>query len=92
MAWITTKSNARVERVTFEGKCATVVEAFVKNNGETGKASYSAFFDSPHGLEVGETGKFSGILGVKPELYDGKARANVTINSARFEPSDTEEF
>lgn len=96
MAFVT--AEGEVTRVVWDGKGATVKESFTKRDGTEGAAYYTAFFDEPHGLNVGDTGRFNGILGVKPSTYtgsDGKTRTgvDVTINSTRFTPAgDSDPF
>ena len=85
--------NGSVNRTFFDGKGASVVETFQKRDGTEGKSYYTAFFDEPHGLDEGATGKFSGLLSAKAREYqdkDGNARvsADIVLNSARFEPSE----
>ena len=89
MAWIIT--SGEVISVGFEGKLAKVKESFTKRDGTEGAAYFSAFFEAPHGLDVGAKGKFSGVLGVKPDIYEGKAKADVTINQTRFEVAEDED-
>lgn len=89
--------NGTVNRVFFEGKGASVVETFNKRDGTEGKSYYTAFFDAPHGLSEGATGKFSGLLSTKAREYEDKegntrTAVDVVLNSARFEaeaPSDS---
>ena len=85
--------NGSVNRVFFNGKGASVVETFQKRDGTEGKSYYTAFFDEPHGLDEGATGKFSGLLSVKGKSYTNKDGDevngfDVVLNSARFEPAD----
>ncbi len=82
--------NGTVNRVFFEGKGASVVETFSKRDGTEGKSYYTAFFDAPHGLSEGATGKFSGLLSTKAREYEDKegnprTAVDVVLNSARFE-------
>lgn len=83
--------NGQVEQTFFDGKGARVKEPFTKRDGTESAAYYTAFFDEPHGLEVGQQGKFSGLHSVKTEEYNGKWSAKVTLNSARFEPAFEEQ-
>ena len=84
MAWMVV--NGTVDKVFYEGKALTVKESYTKKDGTAGASYFSAFFDEEHGLVAGVAGKFSGVFSVKPEIYNSKATANVTINSTRFEP------
>jgi len=83
MAYVTV--NGSVEQTFYEGKGARIKESFTKRDGEAGAAYYSAFFEQEHGLNVGDEGKFSGLLGVKSEEYDGKHFARVTLNNTKAE-------
>ena len=87
---IVSLKDVKVGRVFFEGKGAEFVEEFQTRSGETGTKKYSAFFDEPHGLSVGDTGNVSGLLSVKASLWereDGDALpvADIVLNSPRFE-------
>jgi hypothetical protein len=95
MAWAVV--SGKVER-TF-GKGVAVKETFEKRDGTEGAAYYTAWFDEDSGLNVGDTGKFSGFLSAKINEYekDGETvrRAEIVLNSTRFEvegPSDDTPF
>jgi len=81
--------NGTVQRTFFDGKGASVKETFTKRDGTEGASYYTAFFDAPHGLSDGDTGKFSGLLSAKVSSYEkeGETRhsADIVLNSARFE-------
>lgn len=85
--------NGKVNRVFYNGLGASVVETFQKRDGTEGNSYYTAFFDQPHGLEEGATGKFSGLLSVKAREYEDKegntrTSADAVLNSARFEAAE----
>lgn len=84
--------NGTVQRTFFNEKGASIKETFTKRDGTEGAAYYTAFFDEPHGLSEGSTGKFSGLLSVKAREYekDGEVKSSidVVLNSARFEATD----
>lgn len=83
--------NGEVSSTFYDGKGAKVKESFKKQDGSTGEQYYSVFFQEPHGLEVGSTGKFSGFASSKAEEYpegSGSWWARTTLNNARFEPQD----
>ena len=84
--------NGTVARTFFEGKGASIYEEFQKRDGSTGKSYYTVFFEEPHGLGEGSTGKFSGLLSVRLREYehDGQTKhsADAVLNSARFEAVD----
>ncbi len=50
--------NGSVNRTFFEGKGASIKETFTKRDGTESASYYTAFFDAPHGLREGDTGKF----------------------------------
>jgi len=75
--------NGTVEGTFFDGKGARVKETFKKRDGSEGASYYSVFFEEPHGLNVGDFGKFSGLHSAKAEEFDGKWFARTTLNSAR---------
>lgn len=77
--------NGTIEGTFFDGKGARIKESFVKRDGTEGATYYSAFFDEPHGLNVGDVVKASGLHSAKVEEYEGKQYARVTLNSARAE-------
>lgn len=87
--------NGTVQRTFFEGKGASVKETFTKRDGTEGASYYTAFFDAPHGLSEGDTGKFSGLLSAKSNSYekDGETRhsADIVLNSAKFEAAESED-
>lgn len=87
--------NGSVQRTFFDGKGASVKETFTKRDGTEGASYYTAFFDAPHGLSEGDTGKFSGLLSAKPNSYekDGETRhsADIVLNSAKFEAAESED-
>jgi hypothetical protein len=88
--------NGTVQRTFFDGKGASVVETFQKRDGTEGKSYYTAFFDAPHGLSEGSTGKFSGLLSAKAREYEDKegnnrVTADIVLNSARFEADNSAE-
>lgn len=88
--------NGTVQRTFFEGKGASVKETFTKRDGTEGASYYTAFFESPHGLSEGDTGKFSGLLSAKSREYegnDGQTRhsADIVLNSAKFETAESED-
>lgn len=85
--------NAEVARTFYNGLGASFKESFTLRNGEEGARYYSAFFDEPHGLSEGQRGDVSGLFGAKVNEYttkDGETKqgVDVTLNSARFSPSD----
>lgn len=82
--------NGTVNRVFYNGQGASIKESFTKRDGTEGASYYTAFFDQPHGLDEGATGKFSGLLSTKIRDYDDKdgnpkQSLDVVLNSARFE-------
>lgn len=81
MAWIIV--NGTVENTFWEGKGARIKESFPKRDGTEGSRYYSAFFDEPHGLQVGDAGKFQGLHGAKP-AQDPKF-VDISINSTRVD-------
>lgn len=87
--------NGSVNRTFFEGKGASIKETFTKRDGTEGASYYTAFFDAPHGLNEGDTGKFSGLLSAKTSQYekDGENRvsADIVLNSAKFEAVTVDE-
>lgn len=87
--------NGTVQRTFFGGKGASVKESFTKRNGSEGASYYTAFFDAPHGLAEGSTGKFSGLLSAKVSSYEkeGETRhsADIVLNSAKFEAAESED-
>lgn len=87
--------NGSVQRTFFDGKGASVKETFTKRDGTEGASYYTAFFDAPHGLSEGDTGKFSGLLSAKSNSYekDGETRhsADIVLNSAKFEAAESED-
>ena len=87
--------NGTVQRTFFDGKGASVKESFTKRDGTEGASYYTAFFDAPHGLSDGDTGKFSGLLSAKVSSYekDGETRhsADIVLNSAKFEAAESSE-
>ncbi len=91
MAWITVR-NAEVTNVFYNDTGAKIKESFTKRDGEPGAMYFSAFFDGPHGLSIGDKGTFGGVLGVKPEMYQDKPQANVTINQATYEAAGGDDF
>lgn len=82
MAWLSIR-EAEVTNVFFDGKGASVKETYTKNDGSEGAQYFSAFFDKPHGLNVGDIVKIGGIQSVKTEEWEGVIRAKVTINNAQ---------
>lgn len=89
MAIISLK-DVKVGRVFFDGKGAEFVESFTKQDGTEASKKYSAFFDSAHGLSVGDTGNVSGLLSVKARLWEREGEAavpvaDIVLNSPRFE-------
>lgn len=88
--------DVSVKRVFYNGLGAEFVETFQTQSGETAEKKYSAFFEQPHGLSVGDRGNVSGLLSVKARLWerDGEApvpMADIVLNSPRFEASGYEE-
>lgn len=79
--------NGVVEGTFFDGKGARVKETFKKRDGTEGASYYSLFFDEPHGLQVGDSGKFQGAVSVKAEQNPNNQNwyGKVTVNSARAE-------
>lgn len=82
--------NGEVSNVFYEGKGLKIKETFKKRDGSEGASYYSAFFEEPHGLNVGDTAKFSGLLGLKGRTYekqDGSTgvAADATLNNAKAE-------
>lgn len=88
MAWISIR-EAEVTNVFFNGAGATVKESFTKQDGSTGAAYFSAFFNDPHGLSVGDIVKIGGTYSVKAEEYEGVWRAKTTLNNAQAEAIGT---
>lgn len=89
MAW--TIVNGEVTSTFYNGTGAKVKESFTKQDGSQGSVYYSVFFDSAHGLEVGDTGKFSGFSSAKAEEYpegSGTWYGRTTLNKAKYEPAD----
>lgn len=86
--------NGTVQRTFFDGKGASVKETFTKRDGTEGASYYTAFFDAPHGLAEGATGKFSGLLSSKVSSYEkeGETRhsADIVLNSAKFEAAESD--
>lgn len=85
--------NVKVGRIFYDGKGAEFVESFQTRSGETAEKKYSAFFDEPHGLDIGDVGNASGLLSVKARLWerDGAApvpMADIVLNSTRFEATE----
>lgn len=92
MAW--TIINGEVTNVFHEGKGAKVKETFTKRDGTEGTALYSVWFEAPHGLSIGDTGKFSGPSSLATEEYpegSGTWYARLSLNNTRFEPSEAAE-
>lgn len=85
MAWITVR-NAEVTNVFYNGLGAKIKESFTKGDGTPGAAYFSAFFTEPHGLEVGSLGTFGGTMGAKATEFEGKWRAEITLNNTTFQP------
>ncbi|MCK9598285.1 MAG: hypothetical protein M0R06_04550 [Sphaerochaeta sp.] len=85
MAW--TIINGEVTNVFHNGLGAKVKETFTKRDGTEGTSLYSVWFDEPHGLSIGDTGKFSGPSSITAEEYEGKWYGRLSLNSTRFEPS-----
>lgn len=82
--------NAEVTRTFYNGLGAGLKETFKLRDGGEGAKYYSAFFDSPHGLNVGDSGKFSGLFSAKVRDYekqDGSTgqSVDVTLNNAKAE-------
>lgn len=69
MAFVTVEG--KIGRVFYEGKGAEVVETFTAQGKEVTKR-WSAFFDQPHGLNVGAAVKVTGIHGDKVDEWDDK--------------------
>ncbi|MCK9603168.1 MAG: hypothetical protein M0R66_02135 [Candidatus Omnitrophica bacterium] len=84
MAWIIV--NGEVTNTFHEGKGAKVKETFTKRDGTEGTSFYSVWFEAPHGLSIGDKGKFSGPGSVSAEEYEGTWYGRLSINNARFEP------
>lgn len=87
---IVSLKDVKVGRVFFDGKGAEFVESFTKQDGTEASKKYSAFFDSAHGLSVGDTGNVSGLLSVKARLWEREGEAavpvaDIVLNSPRFE-------
>lgn len=85
--------NAEVTRTFYNGLGAGLKETFTLRSGEEGARYYSAFFEEPHGLSEGDKGDVSGLFSAKVNEYttkDGETKqgVDVTLNSARFSPSD----
>lgn len=82
--------NGTVDNVFYEGKGLKIKESFTKRDGSEGASYYSAFFEAPHGLNVGDSAKFSGLLGAKGRTYDKQdgsvgVSADLTLNNAKAE-------
>lgn len=82
--------NGSVEKTFYEGKGLKIKESFTRRDGQPGAAYYTAFFETPHGLNVGDTAKFSGLLSAKARDYekqDGSVAwiADITLNNAKAE-------
>lgn len=79
--------EATVERVFFDGKGIALVEEYT-SNGEIRQNRFTAWFDEAPGLQVGQTGAFTGIHSVKIEEWttdegETKRKAAVSINKAK---------
>lgn len=90
MAW--TIINGEVTNVfKGTGNGVKVKESFTKRDGTPGQAFYSVWFDEPHSLAVGDTGKFSGPSSLSTEEYpegSGTTYARLSLNSTKFEASE----
>lgn len=90
MAYINLK-NVVVARVFHNGLGLGVEERFRRNDGSEGKAKYSVWFDSPHGIAIGSTiEKVGGVLSVKAKIVPSEqgedyAAADVSINQPKVE-------
>lgn len=85
-----------VDRVFYDGKGIAFHEEFKKQDGSTGKAYFTAWFDEAPGLEPGATGTFKGQLSVKLREYttdsgEVKHTADASINNTRFEAAGGDE-
>lgn len=86
MATVTAKGE--IGRVFFDGKGAEVVEKFTVRGSEV-TVRWSAFFDQPHGLEVGSVVEVTGLHGDKSDSWPDKGTGEIrhgvkrTINKAR---------
>lgn len=80
-------SNGTVENVFFDGKGARIKESFTKRDGTEGATYVTAFFEEPHGLQIGDAGKFQGAISVKAEQSPTNQNwyAKVVINQARVD-------
>lgn len=79
-----------VERVFYGEKGVRIKESFKKRDGSEGAAYFSGFSETPHGLNVGDTGTFKGNLTVKTRTYqteqgEDRTTADVTINNLKVE-------
>ena len=86
MAYATVEGT--ITRTFFNGKGAEVTETFKKQDGSEGKSRYSLWFQQPHGLSEGDSGKWSGALSVKVDQCEGndgntRQTAKLSLNQAR---------
>lgn len=81
--------NGEVTRVFYEDKGFAIKEEFTKRDGTTGAAYYTAFFQEPQDLSVGDSGVFKGNVSVSLRSYekDGELKysADATINNTKVE-------
>lgn len=92
MAYTSVKGN--VSRVFFNGKGAEVEERFTVSGKEITKR-WAAWFDEPHGLEVGAQVEVSGLHDDKIDSWDkdGETRHAVkrSLNKAKVKTSSPAE-
>lgn len=97
MAKITVEGS--VGRLFYENKGVEVIEFYKSRTGEKKSRKYTAWFENPQNLTVGQTGTFSGSLSAEiddwknqdgsPKLdQSGKPGRSIklAINGATFDP------
>ena len=81
--------NGEVTRKFYEDKGLAIKEEFTKRDGSTGASYFTAFFDEPQDLAVGDKAVFKGNVSVNLRSYekDGELRysADATINNTKVE-------
>lgn len=78
----TTTVQGEVTRVFFDGRGAEVTEQY-EIRGEARKTRWAAFFESPHGLEVGQQVEVSGLHGDKLDEWPDRDDPAVTRRSVK---------
>lgn len=82
-----------VGRIFFDGKGASVEERYKSKNGDDRVQRWSCWFQTPHGLNVGDAVLVRGLLGAKVEEYTNnqgelKRYVGLSINNAVASPDD----